>query len=193
MNFSIEGQRIPGAKVGIDVTKSIARKVTITVTPCNKSAVAELYKKKLKQNSNDIDSIFKTEPTEIEIFKFTPNYLEVMQKMEQTQVLATDAGLHLGNNKPVYSHSHIHDYRGFSSQDHHEAAMLHHNAAEKATDPKVALHHTDKMKLHLSAAQTASQKEARLKTGLAQRRSQILGKAIDAGSALSASKRRVDG
>lgn len=70
-NFSIEGAKIN--KVGMDIPNSIARKVTITVHPCNKVAVATLYpadkKSSLDKNSNSIDSLFKTETTEIELFK----------------------------------------------------------------------------------------------------------------------------
>jgi hypothetical protein len=67
-NFSIEGAKIN--KVGMDIPNSIARKVTITVHPCNKVAEAhiKLDNKKIKKN-DDIDSLFKTETTEIELFK----------------------------------------------------------------------------------------------------------------------------
>jgi hypothetical protein len=68
-NFSIEGAKIN--KVGMDVPNSIARKVTITVHPCNKVAIATLYPtdKKSHSKKDDIDSLFKTESTEIELFK----------------------------------------------------------------------------------------------------------------------------
>lgn len=68
-NFSIEGAKIE--KKGMDITRSLARKVTITVHPCNKVAVAELKASNVdsKLKKDDIDSLFKTESTEIELFK----------------------------------------------------------------------------------------------------------------------------
>lgn len=68
MNFSIEGAKID--KQGMDITRSIARKVTITVLPCNKAAVAEMVPSEEKNSKNDLNSLFKTEPKiEIELFK----------------------------------------------------------------------------------------------------------------------------
>lgn len=70
MNFSIEGAKID--KQGMDIIRSIARKVTITVLPCNKAAVAEMVPspEAAKAGKDDFSSIFKTEPQiEIELFK----------------------------------------------------------------------------------------------------------------------------
>ena len=67
MNFSVEGGKI--AKEGIDVNRSVARKITITVMPCNKVAVAEMVQVAQKPQ-NDINELFKTETIEIEILDF---------------------------------------------------------------------------------------------------------------------------
>lgn len=49
VNFSIEGARLE--KRGSEITKCIARKITVTITPCNKVAGAEI-KEDLEKNSS---------------------------------------------------------------------------------------------------------------------------------------------
>ena len=54
INFSIEGSRL--GKEGSTITKCIARKVTVTITPCNKMAFAEqMDKKDTKKTMGGID------------------------------------------------------------------------------------------------------------------------------------------
>src|SRR5581483_8751727 len=197
-NFSIEGARIE--KKGMDIPRSIARKVTITVTPCNKTAVAEIMP---PRKPKDINELFKTESTEIELFQFSqPSYVELVKQEDIQKSLTTtgqvppaapkahtpaiasptsNPGLHMGttkSGKKVFTHAKIHEYHGFSSQDHTEAAGFHHAAAGKAKDPKLGAHHVDKMKLHMQAAGTAERKQTRL--------APTLHKALDAGSGLAA-------
>ena len=85
MNFSVEGAKI--SKEGMDITRSIARKITITVLPCNKMAIAEMVPSSDKQPKDDVDSIFKTESIiEVELLK--PNdpmvLLEMLKKEDPT-------------------------------------------------------------------------------------------------------------
>ena len=54
VNFSIEGSRL--SKDGSNILKCIARKVSITITPCNKMAQAE-HMEKPDKDSKDINSI----------------------------------------------------------------------------------------------------------------------------------------
>lgn len=92
MNFSVEGQYI--ARNGMDVIKSIARKVTITVLPCNKAAIAEMVAAPGQKEKNDIDSLFKTESVEIEIIKFDKkSQLEALIKKEDVSHHAKLLGL----------------------------------------------------------------------------------------------------
>lgn len=206
MNFSIEGAYI--AKEGIEVTRSVARKCTITVLPCNKAARAEMIPAQGK-SKNNIDSLFKTESIEIELFKTEPKITVVptpaddMQKhadllgilpmkkdvlpfkkplttvpgaqAKQPAAPAPNAapklpgptnnpGRELGQTKSgkmILSHARIHEYHGFGSADHQDAANMHHEAAQKATNPVDGRHHLDKMKLHLQAARTAELRETR--------------------------------
>jgi len=81
VNFSIEGSRL--GREGSNITKCIARKVSITITPCNKMAHAEHMESPSKDTkksggidiSKEILSKFKkSESTEIEIIKGEVKY-----------------------------------------------------------------------------------------------------------------------
>lgn len=75
INFSIEGSRL--GKSGSVITKCIARKVTVTITPCNKMAFAEQMEDKKASSkmgsiniAKDIlDKFKKSEQIEIEIMQ----------------------------------------------------------------------------------------------------------------------------
>jgi hypothetical protein len=249
MNFSIEGAYI--AKEGIEVTRSVARKCTITVLPCNKAARAEMMPEaKAAKGKNSIDSLFKTEFIEIELFKaeelksFPMPVASDMQKhadvlgiepMKKAQVLpmkrpapmaaqpaapmtggpgvpvvnppmpaigappmlaspTNNPGTLMGKTKTgksVMTHARIHEYHGFDSQDHQDAANMHHGAAQAAITPESGRHHLDKMKLHLQAARTSEQKETRFSRGMVQAKAASLAnfrmnKAETAGSGMAA-------
>lgn len=84
--FSIEGAKLD--KQGSVVTASIARKVTITVSPCNKACIAEIIPAEGQESrvKDDLESIFKTESaSEIELFKSGKNdalYEDFLRKKE---------------------------------------------------------------------------------------------------------------
>lgn len=73
INFSIEGSRL--GKEGSTITKCIARKVTVTITPCNKMAFAEQMEDKksnktmgsLQVAKDILDKFKKSEEVEIEL------------------------------------------------------------------------------------------------------------------------------
>jgi hypothetical protein len=69
IGFSIEGNNLK--KEGMTITRSIARKLTITTGPCNKACVAEIMPDQGEsQIKDDIDSIFKSEESfDIQLFK----------------------------------------------------------------------------------------------------------------------------
>lgn len=99
----------------------------------------------------------------------------------------TTTGKKLGSTKSgkeIFTHAKIHDYRGFSSQDHQEAANMHYNAAKAAKDRIDGKNHMDKMNLHLQAAKSAERKESRFAVGREQARQKALafGKSLDAGA-----------
>lgn len=221
MNFSIEGRYL--SREGMLVTKSIARKCTITVHPCNKVAVAEMVPSNENKGS-DLESLFKTESIEIEIYKvkelIKPDGPQDMKKHADilglkplaknvipfpkkptvsgqakapSRLLYNDpspsktvhTGARLGqtlSGKSVFSHTKIHEYRGFSSKDHSEAANMHYDAAQKVSGHQASKHHLDKMKLHHQAAGTAEHKETRFQSG----KQRMLGKSMTAGSSIGA-------
>lgn len=82
VGFSVEGSKIPGAKEGMVLTRSIARKVTITTMPANKTCVAEMIPSP-HTKKDDFESIFKTESTQVEFFNPNSNLLELLQKKEE--------------------------------------------------------------------------------------------------------------
>lgn len=72
MNFSVEGSKI--SKEGITVSRSIARKITITILPCNKAAVAEMVATPTPNpKKSAVDELFKTEAVEIEVLQIDKN------------------------------------------------------------------------------------------------------------------------
>lgn len=166
MNFSIEGAKLN--KINNIITHSIARKVTVTVLPCNKAAVAEMVPTRgTKKPKDDLDSIFKSETTvEIELIK-TQDMTKVLDTLQKSLKLVPPAdprGTHIGttkSGKDVHSHEKVHNYQGFTSQDHKEAANLHYNAI-KTGDPKTTQHHMGKMKLHMQASHSAEKREQRI-------------------------------
>lgn len=92
MNFSIEGAYI--AKEGIEVTRSVARKCTITVLPCNKAARAEMVPAQADKAKNSVDSLFKTESIEIELFKTEPlTFSKMKADMDDLQKHADALGI----------------------------------------------------------------------------------------------------
>lgn len=83
VGFSVEGSKIPGAKEGMILTRSIARKVTITGTPANKTCVAEMIASP-HAPKDELDSIFKAESTHVQFFNPNSKYLEFLEKKEET-------------------------------------------------------------------------------------------------------------
>jgi hypothetical protein len=95
VGFSIEGAKIH--KEGMTITRSIARKVTITNMPANKTCVGELLPKTNKKSEKDIDSLFKGE---IEFFNPNEKYMEFLAKKEQDMEkdVGTGGGAFIGDS-----------------------------------------------------------------------------------------------
>jgi hypothetical protein len=96
INFSVEGAKLE--KQGNDIVKSIARKVTVTVTPCNKAAVAEEMLQQpsepVQKNSNPLSGMFKSEESqEIKVLeKYEP---EMMEKTWKPSISNTKGAGHV--------------------------------------------------------------------------------------------------
>lgn len=108
INFSIEGSRL-GKKQGSMVPKCIARKVTITITPCNKAAEAELldkdsdiYSKKMKDPMDILNGFKKTEEVEIEVLaKSAGNYYKQLWDKNSSKYNASNKPNSKQNYKPI--------------------------------------------------------------------------------------------
>lgn len=231
VGFSIEGAKLE--KKGMTITRSIARKCTITEAPCNKAAIAEQMPEKPAKKDDLAEGLadffksedsFKTTPyVEIELFKNeTPIFKQedphhhanklgitpmnkpaapapmdksavgikkpdaaATPKAPSKNVMATpfrDPGHVMGrtsSGKDILSHQRIHEYRGFSTKDHEEAAKMHYEHSQGAKDHKTGAHHLDRMKLHLQAAHTSARKDDRLKVGMAAKRKKLMEKAMN--------------
>lgn len=99
VNFSIEGSRL--GKEGSEITKCIARKVTITITPCNKMALAEQMDEGKdnktmgsKQNAREILEKFKkSEAIEVEILsKSFNNFMTSLAKPKGVNLKPKESG-----------------------------------------------------------------------------------------------------
>jgi len=162
MNFSIEGAKID--KQGMDIVKSIARKVTLTAMPCNKAAVAEMVSLAPKKPKKDsIDELFKTEEIKAEIFSgpLVKNQPALTVAPPPKPIGSTKSG------KPISATAKIHEYSTFNESDHRDAANVHLGLAAKfgETDFKQAQHHRNKGLLHNSAANTMMDRAKRMTSG----------------------------
>ena len=79
LGFSVEGARL-GEKKGMVVPRSIARKITITAVPANKSCVAGIVPDKKASKDGELADMFKGE---MELFKFEPSYEQLLEKKEK--------------------------------------------------------------------------------------------------------------
>ena len=163
-NFSIEGGKLE--KNGMDVAKSVARKVTITVTPCNKAAAAEMVPADTKQK-DDINSLFKTESTQAEIFvgeplakAIKPPSLSLAPKFNplgssigtvgKLNIMSHQGPQHFASASPQ-------ELRGISSK-HYDAAQ----AAQQSRNQKLAMHHMNQVKRFMQAADRVETRQAAL-------------------------------
>ncbi|NJO48107.1 MAG: hypothetical protein HC840_00160 [Leptolyngbyaceae cyanobacterium RM2_2_4] len=163
MNFSIEGAKIE--KQGMDIVKSIARKVTLTALPCNKAAIAEMVSTApQKPKKASIDDLFKTEEVQAELFKG-----EILRK-DQPKLTVAAAPKPIGqtkSGKSISATAKVHEYKDFDESDHRDAATAHLGMASKLgeTDFKQAQFHRNKGLLHNSAANTIMDRKKRMTSG----------------------------
>lgn len=164
VGFSIEGSKI--SKEGMIVNRSIARKVTITVAPANKTCLAELVQPETQeQPQDDLSSIFKTEiSSSIDLIKAedAAKILGIpMNKAENEYHKGSVIGT-TTSGKSVYSHGPVHA-SGFSPDEHKEAAQMHFDAANKIkNNPQMAQTHYDKFKLHQKQFNNANARQQKI-------------------------------
>lgn len=160
MNFSIEGAKIE--KQGMNILKSIARKVTLTPLPCNKAAIAQMVSTaQAKPKKNSIDELFKTEEIKAEIF--AGPLIKDQPKLTVAPPPASAFG-QTKSGKAISATAKIHEYTDFDENDHRDASTAHLNMATQLGESnfKMAQHHRNKGLLHNSAANTLADKKKRL-------------------------------
>jgi hypothetical protein len=210
LGFSIEGAKLSKNGMVIEksiarkttVTANPANKTCIA-----ESVPSEPPKPKNDIDSIFKSENFKTQPnTEIELIKVDnkAHLWELMNKKETPDDHAKALGLekadiiqfpmrprpdlgefgaHIGNtksDKPIHADKKVHQYEGFTPQDHKDAAALHSLAGSKAKDPKIKDMHSEKAKLHNSKANTMENLKPQ-KTAPAP-----IKKAMEAGSGMAA-------
>jgi len=154
VGFSIEGAKID--KNGMYITKSIARKVTITVTPCNKAAIAKLMpeNKPVKDSMNDLfdQDIFKSESS------IAIQLLNAGTTMEKADKFSKRPYDHTSTGKPIHINFEHPAHKDFTPAEHHEAAAMHadyasgHGVAHLAPASHISDMHTAEGKKHTEAA-----------------------------------------
>lgn len=156
---SIEGSKI--SKEGHVVNKSLARKLSITVSPCNRVCYLELMPEENQQVEKQavqkgektrqkgiLEKMLKFEGIAPEMESLVKSELEDMKKSEgggastkSGKIIPTDWDPgHYAKNK-------------FSSQDHKDAMNVHYEAAMNTTNPTQKQHHMKMVGRHQSAAE----------------------------------------
>lgn len=156
---SIEGSKI--SKEGHVVNKSLARKLSITVSPCNRVCYLELMPEENQQVEKQavqkgektrqkgiLEKMLKFEGIAPEMESLVKSELEDMKKSEgggastkSGKIIPTDWDPgHYAKNK-------------FSSQDHKDAMNAHYEAAMNTTNPTQKQHHMKMVGRHQSAAE----------------------------------------
>ena len=156
LGFSVEGSEIPNTRKGMLITRSIARKVTLTSSPCNSLCTAELLENSPKsQVKDDFEELFRSDQEAITLFKSGEGVKIYEQFLAKKEHDSDDhKGTSLGktkSGKQIFSHGDIHDY-DFNPSEHKEAAEHHRHAAVTSEDADLADHHIERMKDHNSAA-----------------------------------------
>lgn len=201
-NFSIEGGKIEVTK-DRQVPRSVARKVTITVTPCNKAAIAEIVPIPKK---DDLNSLFKTESTEIELLKAEDieiiNEEQDMKKAMPSGWKSSFSRSKLGKLSAVSSHGE-HGQLSTSFNEQSGKYETKHNGIVSGlkgqkgihdTGAQAAAHHRDYA--HAVSGRTVIPKQMINSGSLAPKKPKNpldLKKAMDAGSGMSAPGNAVQG
>lgn len=148
VNFSVEGAKL-ASKDGV-ISRSIARKVSVTVLACNKVCEAALYTEEVPQQQPQAKpmtfaeiknglvqkGMIKSESTG-SLTKAEP--LKIAPKPKPIGATSSGKPVHLGN---------FQDFAGWDHKDHKDAANMHYNAGMKATDPAARSKHMMKVNFH---------------------------------------------
>ena len=179
LGFSIEGSEIPNTRKGMIITRSIARKCTLTASPCNSMCLAEIFESDEKpQIKDDFDEIFKSEAKAIELLKSDIGlkiYGDYMEKKEaegpsqggkapkSPNQEYDNQGIRAGKTKAgetVYSHGHVGPY-SYNPAEHKTQAEHHRHASTHSVNPKLNENKQGRAALHSNAVDSGGRADNR--------------------------------
>lgn len=164
VNFSVEGAKLKAE--GPYITRSIVRKVSVTVLACNKICEAALYNEQV-QNANATDP-----GTSGKVLSFSEIKQKAMQKKAQPgqmlksehpafaankgkiqEIMKKADGVPQMNPTPAKPQAPAKNaFDGWSHQDHKDAVNKHYNAATKTSDNAMKQHHMKQVNFHMRMA-----------------------------------------
>ncbi len=183
LGFSIEGSELPGTRKGMVITRSIARKVTLTQSPCNSACIAEIFEapEQKSQIKDDFDSIFKSKEEASNLFKSGEGekiYETFLAKKEleaarppskggkapkSPEAEYEGQGIHAGRNKsgkPVFSHGSSSSYK-FNPAEHQHHGEHHKSPKVHSQNPKLGVNKESRREMHSNAVASSGRVENR--------------------------------
>jgi hypothetical protein len=150
VNFSVEGAKLKSE--GNRITRSIARKVSVTVLACNKICQAAIYKEPEQQQAS-------ATPKEAPKMAFNEIKKQIIQKKmiksEGGSLAKAESnvipfkGMGTTSSGKTVSVDHGGNYDGWDHNDHKEAANKHYNAFLSAKAPQQKMQHMKKVNFHM--------------------------------------------
>ena len=184
LGFSIEGSEIPNSRGNnkFIVARGIARKVTLTSSPCNLLSTAELLvQQPSSQVKDDFESIFKSKEEAITLFKSGEGvkiYETFLAKKELEAARPpskggkppkspyaeySNEGIHAGKNrsgKSVFSHGSTASYK-FNPAEHQHHGEHHKSPKVHAQNPKLGVNKEGRRAAHKTAVASNGRAENR--------------------------------
>lgn len=192
--FSVEGAKI--AKEGATIIRSIARKVTITHIPANKSCIAEMIPESKEKKGSSLDSLFKGE---VSLFEFESSYVELLKKEELEKDYGGGSGAFIGDTMAMSEEEHAELAKaGWSnptmtnnriSYKHSQHGNV---SVSKTKVGNFEVHHNDKLVGVSPNIKHAGQHAGKYMSTVAKGET-VLSKALEAGSGMAAPSELVQG
>jgi hypothetical protein len=188
LGFSVEGSEIPNTRKGMVITRSIARKITLTQSPCNSACIAEIYEAPEQKSSvkDDFEELFRSEQEAMDLMKSDQGlkiYEDYLAKKESEPPSTTGKspkspaveyqglGIRPGRNssgEAVYSHGNTRPY-SFNPAEHQHQGEYHHHAIVTAQNPKLGNNKEGRHALHSVATESGGRVENRTALSLKDR------------------------
>lgn len=157
VNFSVEGAKLKSE--GNRITRSIARKVSVTVLACNKVCQAAIYKEPAQQQTQPANqqeapkmafSEIKKQLIQKKMHKAETGSLAKAERKPATVTpIKVSGGMGTTTSGKQISMIHQGGYDGWGHKDHQDAANAHYRAFEKASSPEKKQHHMKQVNFHM--------------------------------------------